>query len=231
MSRQPSVNFFVSVCKTVFLLFIICQLLSFFVIRVNCQTETPFTTDDSFALPSSNGSVRFASNGAFENAYVENNTWFFEGLNFSVDVYQAQKLNLSVSATDCDMTISPFFVLSRSSQEDEVTRIFFRYSVEGQGTQSVNLGFDLQQGQIEAILDGEWIELNHGWTRSPDGTVTVSAPVGNVTISFYGYPQSYLREPDLFEDHYVVLGSTFSLAVIVCLAVFVACNKRKGAVK
>ena len=205
-----------------------CQLLSFFVIRVNCQTETPFTRDDSFALTSSNGSVRFAANGAFKNAFMENNTWFFEGLYFSVDGYQAQKLNISISATDCDMIISPFFVFSRSSQGDEVTRLFFRYSVKGQGTQSVNLGFDLQQGQIEAILDGEWIGLNHGWTRSPDGTVTVSAHVSNVTISFYGYPQSYLGEPDLFEDHYVAIGSTFSLTVIVGLATVITLNKRNG---
>jgi hypothetical protein len=202
--------------------------MSFFIIRVNCQTETPFTTDDSFALPSSNGYVRFAANGVFENAFVENNTWFFERLHFSVDVYQAQKLNISVSATDCEVTIYPFFVFSRSSQEDEVTRLFFRYSVKGQGTQSVNLGFDLQQGQIEAILDGEWIGLNHGWTRSPDGTVTVTAPVTNVTISFYGHPASYLDEPNLFEDHYVVIGSTFSLAVIVGFATITTHNKRNG---
>jgi hypothetical protein len=159
---------------------------------------------------------------------LENDTWFFDGLQFSVDVYRAEKLNVSLFATDCNVTVYPFFMFTRSSEQDNVTRVFFPYTVEGQGTQSVNLGFDLQQGQIEAILDGEWIGLNHGWTRSLDGTITVTAAVSNVTLSYYGHPQSYLDEPDLFEDHYVVIGSTFSLAVVVGLATVVRHKKEKG---
>lgn len=203
-------------------------LLSFFVIPVACQSETSFTTADVFELPSNNCSIRFSANGTFDNAFTENNTWFFDGLYFGFDVFAAQKLNISVSATDCNVTINPFFSFTRASQGGNVTVVFFSYMVEGQGTQAINLGFDLQQGQIEVILDGEWIGLNHGWTRSSDGTVTVTAPVSNVTVSYYGHPESYLDEPNLFEDHYVVIASSFSLAVIVALATIIRLKKGAG---
>ena len=205
-----------------------CLLVSFFVFPVACQFEPSFTAEDVFEIPSKNCSIRFAANGSFDNAFMANNTWIFDGLYFDIDVYATQKLNISVSATDCNLTLNPFFSFTRSSQGDSVTRIFFSYTVEGQGTQAVNLGFDLQQGQIEAILDGEWIGLNHGWTRSSDGTVTVTAPVRNVTISYYGHPQSYLEEPDLLEDHYVVIASSFSLGIIVVLATIIRLKKWTG---
>ena len=225
--HKSGIHFF-SVRKKFILAFVLVQLVPIFFTPAVCQAQTAFNADDVFEIPSNNCSVRFTSDGTYSNAFLEDNTWFFEDLFFDPDIFSEQKLNISVSGTGCDITIRPFFIFSRSSQEDEVMRLFFRYSVEGHGTQSFNLGFDSQQGQIEAILDGEWIGLNHGWTRSSDGTVTVTAPVENVTISFYGFPQSYLEEPDLLDDHYIVIGSTFSLAVIVGLATIFAHNKRKG---
>jgi hypothetical protein len=231
MAPKKSLINLLFVFKTVWIFIFICQSASFFVVSANCQTETGFTPADTFEIPSNNSFVHFSTNGSFVNAFLENNTWFFNGLYFDFDFYSAQKLNISVSGRDCNMTINPFFVFSRSSQGDGVSRLFFSYSVEGDGIQSVNLGFNLQQGKLEAILDGEWIGLNHGWTRSSDGTVTVTAQVSNVTISFYGHPESYLDEPDLFEDHYVVISSTFSLVVIVVLATVIRRNKRNGETK
>lgn len=227
MRRQRFQNAFFS-AKHILLLFTVCLYVPFFVVPVACESETFFTVDDVFELPLNNSSIRFSSNGIYENAFLENNTWFFDGLYFDLDVYNAQKLNISFAARDCNVTIVPFFIFTRASDGDSVTRIFFRYMVEGQGTQTVNLGFDLQQGQIEAILDGEWIGLNHGWSRSSDGTVTVTVPVSNVTISYYGHPESYLDEPDLFEDHFVVIASSFSLAAIVGLATFYRIKKGPG---
>lgn len=228
MCRQTFGAAFFSAYKIIFLVFMGYMLVSFFVVSVNCESETLFTVDDVFDLSSNNSSIRFASNGTYETAFLENNTWFFDGLYFDLDVISAQKLNISITARDCNVTIIPFFAFTRASEEDSVTRIFFRYLVEGQGTQAVNLGFDLHRGQIEAILDGEWTGLNHGWSRSFDGTVTVTAPVSNVTISFYGHPESYLDEPDLLGDHFVVIASSFSFVVIAVLATIFQLKKGTG---
>ncbi len=228
MEKQKSTSSFFCVFRKGSVFFLVCQLVLLFVVSGSCQSEISFTAVDVFEIPENNSSIWFATNGTYEKAFLENDTWFFYGLQFSVDVYRAEKLNVSLSATDCNVTVYSFFMFIRSSEQDNVTRLFFPYTVEGHGTQSVNLGFDLQQGQIEAILDGEWIGLNHGWTRSADGIITVTALVNNVTLSYYGHPQSYLDDPDLFDDHYVVLGSTFSLAVVVGLTTFIHYKKAKG---
>jgi hypothetical protein len=228
MGKRKSMCAFFSVFKKGFVFFLVCQSVSIFVVSVTCHSQVSFTAVDVFEIPSHNSSIQFATAGTCENAFLEHDTWFFDELQFSVDTYSAEKLNLSVSAKDCNVTIYPFFMFNRSSEDAGVTSIFFPYVVEGQGTQTVNLGFDLQQGQIEAILDGEWIGLNHGWTRSDDGTITVTAPVSNVTLSFYGHPESYLDEPNLFEDHYVVIASSFLLAVIVGLATIIMHKKGTG---
>lgn len=230
MAKQKTVNTFFLVFKKGFVFFLVFQLFFIFVVLVACQSQLSFTMVDVFEIPSNNGSIRFATNGTYANAFLEDDTWFFNGLQFSADVYRVEKLNLSISATDCNVTIYPFFMFTRSSEGDNITRLFLSYAVEGQGSQAVNLGFDLQQGQIEAILDGEWIGLNHGWTRSNDGTITVTAPVNNVTISYYGHPASYLDEPNLIEDHYVVIASTVSLVIIVGLAIVFSRKKGKEAV-
>ncbi|WNZ29324.1 MAG: hypothetical protein IAX21_00180 [Candidatus Bathyarchaeota archaeon] len=214
-----------TVCKGLIAFFIIVLLSFSFVVSGYCLSETAFTSDDVFEIPQTNSSVRFTTNGTYENAVLEKNTWFFDGLYFS-SFFTTQKLNVTISASDCHLTINPFRFFRRTSQGENVTWVLFSYRVQGQGKQVINLGLDPQKGHIDAILDGEFIGLNHGWVRSPDGTITVTAPVSNVTLWYYGHPESYLQEPNFFEDHSVVIGSTFSMAVIVGLATFI--TRKKG---
>lgn len=214
-----------TVFKDLIAFFIIVQLTLSCVVLGYCQSETTFTVNDTFEIPATNSSIRFAVNGTYENAVLENNTWFFDGLHFS-RFFATEKLNITVSAMSCHLTINPYRIFSRISQGENVTWVLFSYTVQGDGTQVINLGLDPLAGHIDVILDGEFIGLNHGWTRSPDGTISVTAPVSNITLWYYGHPESYLQESNFFDDHYVVLGSTFSLAVIVGLATVI--TRKKG---
>ena len=71
----------------------------------------------------------------------------------------------------------------------------------------------------------EFVGRNHGWTRAPDGTISITKEAQNVTIWYYGYPESYTAERGLFEEHSVVIGSTVSLSAVVVFAIIF--RKRK----
>lgn len=227
MGNQPSKNTGFSVLNGVVVFFLMLQLASLFVVSVNCQSESAFTIADVFEIPTKNSSISFAVNGTYEKAILENDTWFFEGLYFS-SFFASEKLNITVSATDCHLTINPYLIFSRTSQGENVTWVLFTYKVHGKGTQVINLGLDPQKGHLDAILDGEFLGLNHGWTRSSDGTIMVTAPASNVTLWYYGHPESYLQESDLFGDHYVVIGSTFLTITTVGFAAVITRKKPKG---
>jgi hypothetical protein len=205
---------------------IIIQLVSCFaVLVVDAQHEITFTTADVFEIPSKNSSIRFATNGTYSNAIFENGEWSFEKLFFS-ELFGPEKLNVTVSATDCDITINPYLVFNRISRGENVKWVIFSYMVLGQGTQVFNLGLDPKEGQLDAILDGEFIGLNHGWSRAPDGTLTITAATTNVTLWYYGYPESYTQKGEFVDEHSVVIGSTFSVAVIVALAIVITRKKK-----
>lgn len=207
---------------------IIIQLVSCYgVLGVNAQPEIAFTTADVFEIPSNNSYIHFATNGTYGSAVLERDTWTFENLYFS-SLFGPEKLNVTVSATDCNVTINPYLIFNRTSRGENVKWVIFTYTVLGQGTQVFNLGIDPNEGQLDAILDGEFIGLNHGWTRASDGSLTITAAATNVTLWFYGYPESYIEKGDFFEEHSVVVSSTFSVAIIVALAIVITRKKKSG---
>ena len=203
--------------------------LSFGVFVVGAQSEIAFTAVDAFDIPSTNGSIRFVTNGTYQRAVLEKGTWIFENLQFS-GLFGSEKLNVSVSVTDCNVTINPFLVFSRLSRGENVTWVLFTYSVEGSGKQVFNLGLDPKKGQLDAILDGEFIGLNHGWTRSSDGTITVTADVSNVTLWYYGYPESFTGESNFLDDHYLVISSTCWMVLVLVVVAVIAKKTKNGKV-
>lgn len=205
---------------------IVLLVFQFSLLGVHAQPEIVFTTVDKFEIPSKNSSIRFAANGTYRSATLDNDVWIFENLYFPNPI-NTEKLNLTVSAQDCDIIISPYSIFNRISRGENVKWVILRYTVAGQGMQVVNLGLDPDKGQLDAILDGEFVGLNHGWTRDYDGTITVTRVAANVTLWYYGYPDSYTQNVDFFEQHSVMLSSTFSFAVIVVLTTIIA-QKRKG---
>lgn len=193
-------------------------------ISVYAENEYIFTPNTLFEIKSNNSSIQFSTNGTYEKATLENGTWNFYGLQPINSQYQ-EKLNLTVSAKNCQVTINYYTIYNRTFAGEPVKRAALRYTVKGLGTQIFDLGLDPKKGQLDARLDGEWVGKNNGWTHSSDGTFTITGATEIVTLLYYGYPPSIGDTTDFFSNHSVILASTFSVSFIIILAVYV--NKRK----
>jgi hypothetical protein len=102
-----------------------------------------------------------------------------------------------------------------------------RYSVSGQGSQVINLGFDPDHGQLDVILNGNFVARNQGWTKDDDGTIKITGSYQNVTLWYIAHPEpsentSYLNE------HYILVGSTGFLTVTVILAAIFKHRKKEA---
>jgi hypothetical protein len=195
-----------------------------FTVLVYSETEIEFTPDNRFEIPSNNSSITFSTNGTYEMASLENGIWIFESLHF-VNSQVQEKINLKVSATNSDVTINFYVVYNRTFDGETVKRAILRYSIFGSGTQVFDLGLDSKAGQLDAVLDGEWVGKNHGWTHSSDGTFTITGASENVTLLYYGYPASEGANENVFDNHSVVLASTFSAGIVILLALFITRRK------
>jgi hypothetical protein len=185
---------------------------------VKAYSDFSFTSEDVFRIQSKNSSIRFANNGTYESANLENGVWVFKNLYIS-NSRAAEKLNLTISATDCDLTIFPFLSTPYSYGIATLKWIILPYSLSGEGTQVFNLGLEPDNSQLDVILDGEYAGRNHGWTRSDDGTLTITGATSNVTLWYIRYPEKAEGSQDFLSEHYVLIGSAIFFAFIVIVAV------------
>ena len=218
LQRRHSKATIVAVC-------LVAHLLLGSIVVVEAQSEVSFNFNDVFEIPSKNSSIRFAANGTYESADLEDGVWTFRNL-YMFESRSAEKLNLTVSATDCDLTFFPYLSAPYQYGVALLKWVILRYSISGQGTQVINLGFDPDNGQLDVILDGNFAARNQGWTKADDGTITITGSYSNVTLWYIEHPEP--SEDDSFlSDHYVVIGSTGFLAVIAVLAVIIRQRKRE----
>jgi hypothetical protein len=218
LQRRKSI---VAVTGTIFL---VTQLLLCYFVSVSAQSEVVFTSEDIFEMPSKNSSIRFASNGTYEIATLENGVWSFQNL-YMFDSRATEKLNLTISATDCDLTIYPYVSAPYRYGVALLKWIILRYSISGQGTQVINLGFDPNKGQLDVILDNEFAARNQGWTKTDDGTITITRTYSRVTLWYIEHPEQP-KDVNFLDEHYLVIGSTGFLAVIVLLTVAIKHRKK-----
>ena len=221
MSRKIS-----SFLAGIIIFIIFSQILSWFFILVYAETETAFTPDNKFEIPQNNSSISFSTNGTYEMASLKKGTWIFGNLHF-INSQGQEKIDLKVSATNCDVTVDYYMIYDRIFDGENVKRARLRYTIFGYGTQIFNLGLDPKAGQLDAILDGEWVGKNRGWTHSSDGTFTVTGATENVSLLYYGYPGSDEDNKNVFNNHSVVIASTFSFGIVIFLAVVIARRKVK----
>jgi hypothetical protein len=211
---------------TIGVLFLAFQFFNSFISVVRAENEISFITTDKFLIPTKNSEFNFAFNGTYEMAYLENDFWIFKNLDSS-NLRSSEKLNLKISPLDCKLTIFPFRIAYYQYGESILKWVILRYTIYGKGTQIINLGFDANNGQLDVIIDGEFVGRNQGWTRSNDGTLTITNAADTVTIWYIGYP-----EPDenrtLLDQHSVLFGSIFFISSIILISVFI--TKRKSEV-
>ena len=209
---------------TVIVVCLVAQLLVSSFMSAEAQSEVPFTSEDIFKIPSKNSSIRFASNGTYEIATLEDGGWSFQNL-YMFDSRATEKLNLTISATDCDLTVYPYVSSPYTYGVALLKWIILRYSISGQGTQVINLGFDPNKGQLDVILDNEFAARNQGWTKTDDGTITITRTYSRVTLWYIQHPE-HPEDVSFLDEHYMVIGSTGFLAVILLLTLAVKHRKK-----
>ena len=104
--------------------------------------------------------------------------------------------------------------------------VILRYSSSGHGTHVINLGLDPDNSHLDVILDGEFVARNQGWTKSENGTITITGAYSNVTLWYIKHPEP-AQEDSFLSEHYLLVGSTIFLAIIVILAAAIKYRKRE----
>jgi hypothetical protein len=193
---------------------------------VQAQNSVAFSPSDCFSIPQLNGSIRFAYNGSYSSAQLENDTWVFKDLVFN----GSQRLgNLHVSVENSNITIYSFYSSNAISQ----TRHSVRYFAEGAGRQVFNLDINGTTHPSEwwvTINAPKTVFLAEGvqWHLLPDNTVIVDGQTGNVTVAHYIFnvAPDYSNVPFL-DRHSVLLVTVAAVAVTVVVASVIAVKVRR----
>jgi hypothetical protein len=183
----------------------------------NGQLETSFTPADRFNIQSLDGTISFGLNGEYSTATLANNTWVFENLRLN----GSHPLNtLRVSTQNSSIIINSYQAFNTTLRAASL-----RYAAQGPGQQTFNIGIDAGESRlglhpewsvvIERASYGVWLGEGEGWTIRPDGTLTVTGVVGNVSIVYYNFMGLIGNEPDLpFYEQHSVFIATITLASI-----------------
>lgn len=191
---------------------------------VDAQQATAFSTTDHFDIPNLNSSIRFAYNGSYVNATLENNTWRFEGL--SINGSQPQGIIL-VSASDSNLTIFSFFA---SQSAANFPRKSIRYFAEGAGQQVFDIGVtgttDVSEWWV-TLPGGVFLAEGKDWQLFSNNTVKVNGQTGNVSVVHYDYGLDRVRDLPFLEGHSVALLTVVAVAVTVTAAVLISVKRRR----
>ena len=195
------------------------------------QLGTSFSTADRFDLQSLDGTISFALNGTYSTATLANNTWVFENLRLN----GSQPLNtLRVSAQDSSIIINSYQTFNTT-----LGVAMLRYVAQGQGQQTFNIGIAANEWRgglhpewsvtVESANYYVWLGEGEEWTIRPDGTLTVTGVVGNVSITYFGFIGLIENETDLpfFEQHSVSIATIALVAVIASLGAIISLKTKK----
>jgi hypothetical protein len=208
--------------------FMIVLLFSYFDFFVSGLPETVFTTTEKFDFPANNGSLSFATDGSYEKAIFENSVWSF--LNLDLNNSQSfDKISFQVSVEDSKVTIISCRIYNSTFVGERVRNARLSYTVIGHGKQVFNLDLDPKGGDWQVILNGIYKGKNDGWSLSNDGSVSITRATSNVTLVYYGFPDSFRDSTNGFNQiinlHSVLIATTFFVSITVLLATFI--KKRK----
>jgi hypothetical protein len=182
---------------------------------VFAQSEKTFAPNDKFEIPELNGLIRFATDGTYEEAYLENSSWRFVNL-FINSSFTTRKLNLAASAENSDVTILSYRVFNVT-----FTGVSLRYNVSGIGKQVFTFGELPRVGEWSIAFNGVFMGENDGWSISSDRKISLTPPTGNVSITFYSLPDSFGNVDDesapFYQRHSVAVATSIALVVTVCV--------------
>lgn len=194
--------------------------------NAQAQTGSAFSPGQTFSIPAYNGTVRFAVNGSYQSAALENNAWIFSGLQLN----GSQALgSLQVSTKNSNIT-----VLSYTAANGGFQTVRLEYFASGKGVQVFNLGLGPNEPQYYWICGfNNWFAgEGDGWTISPNATVTVTGQTGNISIVRYNFGGT-LTNSNLpyYEQHSVAIAVAAIVAATIVLAVTLQVTARRSAKK
>jgi hypothetical protein len=193
-------------------------------LSAQAQSDFAFTPEVTFAIPDSNGTISYAVNGTYSNASLVNDLWTFVNLHLN-NFPPLEKLE--VSAQNSNITITAY------STFDTRFRGFrgalLSYKVEGAGKQTFNMGVPLTEGEWSVLLEDEFKGQGDGWSVSPDATLTITGAKSNVTIWYFGFPESFNVNEDTNEPFYMKHSAAIATAATLAITVtFAFAVKRKN---
>ena len=188
------------------------------------QTITTFTPADKFVIPELNGIISFAVNGSCSDVTLENGTWTFKDLRLN----NSQPLgDLKVSTENSNITISSYRAYNLFGRS-----ALLRYTVEGQGKQTINLGLNSSRPSSVSewsviVPNSVFLAEGEGWNLLPDDTVVITAATSSVTVVHYGF--SFPDESNLpfYQQHSVAIITAVVLAITVTIALLIKVKMRK----
>ena len=209
-------NFFVSIALVLVIAFVFPQSSSL----VKGQTELILEPGDMFEIPAYNSTISFAVNGTCSEANLKNDSWTFINIVLNNSVSR-QKLNLTVSARDSNVTITSYQKTNSTFAGSPASTVRLRYVVFGQGSQALNLHLNPTEGDYSVISDTVWLGLFDGWSISTDSTITITGERRNVTIAYYGVPETFknFSTQPFYQQHSIIIIASVILAIIVVLTV------------
>ncbi len=184
------------------------------------QTNTAFNNSEIFFVPAYNGSISFGVNGTYSNATFENNIWVFANLRLN----RSQPLAvLEISAQNSNVTIFSYTATNNAASPS----VRLRYTVVGQGSQTVNLGLSPKIAEFDpgaewsiTVNNNVFLAQGQGWTISRDGTITVDDANGTVNIAHTEYFGNNSNVP-FYQQHSVAIAIAAAFVAVVVVAVVV----------
>lgn len=189
------------------------------------QNVTTFTTQDIFKITAYNGTISFGVNGTYKSATLDNDTWTFNSLTLNGSFPLG---DLKFSAKNCDITVYNYFSMSYNSRRLG----YIRFYVEGNGEQTVNLGFNSSRPSDPSewtVITESNVFLTEGqnWRLLPDDTVLVYGVSGNVTVARYNYGYPIDNRP-FYLQHSVIILTAVAVAVTVTVATVIKLKTKRG---
>ncbi len=185
---------------------------------VEAQNSTLFNSTDSFVISDQNSSIRFATNGSYSSATLQDGTWVFKNLT----LYNSTRANnLKISAYNSDVLIYAYSASSPYSQFSRFAIIIF--SIERSGTQEFNFCLNNSEpthpSEWGVVLpDGTFLAEGKNWQLLTDDTILISELTGNVTLVHYGFDASGKKDLSFYEEHSVALVTLAVVAITIIIS-------------
>jgi hypothetical protein len=206
-----------TLCIAIFLIFAIAT--NIISDKASAEDKISFYSTNKFDIPVSNGTIRFAYNGTYASANLENGTWIFK----DIILNNLTLSELRVSVQNSNIKIISFFAYTATSYTDKS----IQYYAEGKGSQTVNLGFNAPTDSSSwSVINEAFLAEGNDWQLLSDGTVVVNGQEGTVNITHFDANNSNSNS-SFGEQHSLIITIIVLVSVTFAIGLIVSIKERK----